>query len=400
MGYHGRVSATPTEPVSAERAHASRSTAKAWPEVARFFLRLGCTAFGGPAASIAIMEDEVVRRRAWVTREEFLDLLGTASLIPGPTSTELAIYLGYRRASWPGLVLGGVCFILPAALITLALAWAYVRFHALPQVAGVLYGIKPAIIAIVAQALWGLGRTAIKSRFLAGLAVVALVASFLGASPLATLLAGGLLALAAARAGQRKGPAVAAGMLGVGLAGPAVSVAAQVSLGSLFGAFVKVGALLYGSGYVLLAFLRADLVERLHWLTESQLLDAVAVGQVTPGPVFTTATFIGYVLAGWSGAGVATLGIFMPSFVFVAVGGLVLRRVRRSALARAFLDGVNVAALALMASVTWHFGRSALIDPITIVIAVGCLALLLRFRINSFWLVLAGALVGLVTNRG
>jgi chromate transporter len=372
----------------------------AYREVARFFLRLGFTAFGGPAAHIAMMEAEVVRGRAWVTREEFLDLLGAANLIPGPTSTELAIYLGYRRAGWPGLFLGGLCFILPAALITLGLAWAYARFHTLPSVTGLLYGIKAAIIAVVAQALWGLGRTAVKSRFLAALALLATMASFFEVNPLAILLAAGLLAMAAGKATQRTRfvvPAILGLGPGLGLAAPVVGtgILASVSLAGLFWAFLKVGALLYGSGYVLLALLRADLVERLHWLTDTQLLDAIAVGQFTPGPVFTTATFIGYLVKSWTGAGVATLGIFLPSFVLVAASGPLLKRLQKSAVARAFLDGVNVAALALMATVTWHLGRSALIDWPTVAIALGSLFLLLRFRINSFWLVLAGGVAGL-----
>ncbi|ATB48696.1 chromate efflux transporter [Corallococcus macrosporus] len=374
-------------------------------EVALLFLRLGFTGFGGPAAHIAMMEDEVVRRRRWLTRDEFLDLLGAANLIPGPNSTELAIHLGHRRGGWPGLLVAGVCFILPAMLITLAAAWAYVRFGSLPSAEGVLYGVKPVIIAVVLQALWGLGRVAVKTRVLAAVGVAAVIASALGVNELLVLLcAGVLMALwrggtrAAGAGGRQQGPGQM--MLGMPLAlqGLAAGAAGAVpfSLGGLFLFFVKVGAVLFGSGYVLLAFLRADLVERWGWLTETQLLDAVAVGQVTPGPVFTTATFIGYLLGGGVGAVVATVGIFLPAFFFVAVSGPVVPRLRRSWVAGAVLDGVNVASLALMAVVTWQLGRSALVDAWTVGLALLSAVLLLRFRLNSVWLVLGGALTGLL----
>ena len=373
-----------------KRAHAAR-------EVALFFLRLSLTAFGGPAAHIAMMEQEVVRRRAWLTREEFLDLLGAANLIPGPSSTELAIFIGYRRAGWVGLLLGGACFILPAALIVGGCAWAYVRFGALPQVASLLYGVKPVVIAIVLQALLGLGRSAVKSWALGAIAFGAVVASFAGVDALVVLAAGGTLAMIAKAVPERgglRGVAVPALSTLGRAATPAAAAVASASLLGLFMVFLKVGAVLFGSGYVLLAFLRADLVDHRHWLTESQLLDAVAVGQVTPGPVFTTATFIGYVLHGTTGALVATLGIFLPSFILVAVSGPLVRRLRSSRTAGAFLDGVNVASLALMATVTWHLGRSALTDLLTVAIAGSSALLLLKFRFNSAWLVLAGALAG------
>jgi chromate transporter len=373
-----------------KRAHAAR-------EVALFFLRLGLTAFGGPAAHIAMMEHEVVRRRAWLSREEFLDLLGAANLIPGPSSTELAIFIGYRRAGWVGLLLGGACFILPAALIVGGCAWAYVRFGALPQVASLLYGVKPVVIAIVLQALLGLGRSAVKSWALGAIAFGAVVASFAGVDALVVLAAGGTLAMIAKAVPERgglRGVAVPALSTLGRAATPAAAAVASASLLGLFMVFLKVGAVLFGSGYVLLAFLRADLVDHRHWLTESQLLDAVAVGQVTPGPVFTTATFIGYVLHGTTGALVATLGIFLPSFILVAVSGPLVRRLRSSRTAGAFLDGVNVASLALMATVTWHLGRSALTDLLTVAIAGSSALLLLKFRFNSAWLVLAGALAG------
>jgi chromate transporter len=374
--------------------------ARALRQLAFFFLRLGLTAFGGPAAHIAMMEQEVVRRRGWLSREEFLDLLGAVNLIPGPNSTELAIFIGYRRAGWTGLLLGGTCFILPAALTVAGCAWAYVRFGALPQVAFLLYGVKPVVIAIVFQALLRLGRAAVKSWMLGAIACGAVVASFAGIDALVVLVAGGALALIASALTQR----AAGGPHGVAVpalstlgraATPALATAAPASLLGLFAVFLKVGALLFGSGYVLLAFLRADLVDHRHWLTESQLLDAVAVGQMTPGPVFTTATFIGYVLHGATGALVATLGIFLPSFVFVALSGPLVPRLRRSRAAGAFLDGVNVASLALMATVTWYLGRSALTDWLAVALAGASAMLLLQFRLNSAWLVLAGALVGI-----
>ena len=298
------------------------------------FLRLGTTAFGGPAAHIAMMEDEVVRRRKWMTRDEFLDLLGAANLIPGPNSTELAIHIGHRQAGWPGLVVAGSSFILPAMLIVMAFAWAYVRYGSLPQVAGILYGVKPVIIAIVLHALWSLGRTAIKSKSLAVVGVIAVILTVLRMHELLVLFGAGLAAVVARTVvRQIKSITPPALMMLFQTAGGG---AASFGLLPLFLFFLKVGAILYGSGYVLLAFIRADLVERWHWLTEPQLLDAIAVGQVTPGPVFTTATFIGYVLGGTRGALVATLGIFLPAFFFVAVSGPLVPRIRRSPLAGHF----------------------------------------------------------------
>ncbi len=374
-------------------------------ELALLFLRLGFTAFGGPAAHIAMMEDECVRRRRWLSRDEFLDLLGATNLIPGPNSTELAIHLGHRRAGWAGLLVAGACFILPAALIVSSIAWIYVRFGRLPATEALLYGVKPVIIAVVLQALWGLGRAAVKTRLLAVVGLLAATASALGVDELFILFcAGAFMALwrlgerAMTRGGGSQGTSglfVGVPMLLPSVAAGAAS-AVPFSLGGLFLFFVKVGAVLFGSGYVLLAFLRADLVEQWGWLTEAQLLDAVAVGQVTPGPVFTTATFIGYLLGGPLGAVVATIGIFLPAFFFVAVSGPLVPRLRRSWAASAVLDGVNVASLALMGVVTWQLGRSALVDPWTVGLALVSAVLLLRFRLNSAWLVLGGGLVGLL----
>jgi len=383
------------EPLPAsERARAVRETAA-------YFLRLGLTAFGGPAAHIAMMRDEVVRRRGWLTDEEFLDRLGAANLLPGPSSTELAIYLGWRRAGAAGLVAAGVCFILPAFLLTLALAAIYVRYGRLPQAAAIFYGVKPVIVAIIAQALVGLARTALKSGTLAAVGAAALVAALAHVDALAVLAGGGALALAVRRArlmrhaGNGAQLAFAAPLVAtLGAAG-----AAAFSLTRLFLFFVKVGAVLFGSGYLLLAFLRADLVDRFGWLTSSQLLDAVAAGQITPGPVFTTATFIGYLLGGAPGAVVATVGIFLPAFVFVAASGPLVARARRSAGAGAFLDGVNVAALALMLLVSLQLARTACVDMVTVAVALGSLFCLQRFRTNSLWLLLAGAVLGFVRWR-
>jgi chromate transporter len=361
-------------------------------ELAWLFLRLGATAFGGPAAHIAMMQDEVVTRRGWMTKEHFLDLVGATNLIPGPNSTELAIHIGRERRGWAGLLVAGVCFIVPAVAIVLGIAWAYVRYGTLPAVDGVLHGIKPVIIAVVVQALWGLGRTAIKSVWLGALGAGALAASLVGVNELVVLAAAAVIVAIA----RGVGPRVRAGAwLGLPfLASGASAGTGALGLGALFGVFLKTGAVLFGSGYVLIAFLRADLVERLHWLTEPQLLDAVAVGQVTPGPVFTTATFIGYVLDGGAGAAVATIGIFLPAFVFVAASAPLLPRLRASAFAGALLDGVNVASLALMAAVALQIGRTAIVDVPTAVLAALGSVLLVRFRINSAWLVLIGGAAG------
>jgi chromate transporter len=379
-------------------------------EVALLFLRLGVTAFGGPAAHIAMMETEVVRKRRWITPERFLDLMGAANLIPGPSSSELAIFIGYERAGAAGLVAAGLCFVLPAALLTGGIAWGYVRFEALPQVGGLLYGVKPVVIAIVVQALWRLApKAAGKSWWLAGLGVLACAAAALGVEALAVMLGAG--ALSAIVFATRRKPAGDAGprspspLVALGASGGASATAAAVSataapagLAAIFLVFLKLGAVVFGSGYVLLAFLRADLVERLHWMTEAQLLDAVAVGQVTPGPVFTTATFLGYLLGGGWGAAVATVGIFLPAFALVGAIRPLVARLRASPGAASFLDGVNVASLALMAVVTVQLGRTALVDVPTIAVAGASALLLVRFGVNATWLVAAGAIVGLAAH--
>jgi chromate transporter len=380
---------------AATRAELAARTSLA--ELALLFLRLGATAFGGPAAHIAMMRDEVVRRRKWLSEERFLDLLGATNLIPGPNSTEMAIHIGWQRRRWSGLLVAGLAFILPAMLLTGALAWAYVRFGKLPQTAWLLWGIKPVILAVVLQALWGLAPTAARTWPLRILAVAAVTASALGLHELLILLGSGALA-AAPQLGRNHGGRSLRQVLPMA---PVVPVAAGVSLASavtlpgLFWVFFKIGSVLFGSGYVLLAFLRANLVQRLHWLTESQLIDAITAGQVTPGPVFTTATFVGYLLSGPTGALVATAGIFLPAFVFVALSGPLVPRLRASPAAAAFLDGVNVASLALIAVVTVELGRAAIVDLATALLGLIAAVALLRFRLNSTWLILGGATVGI-----
>ena len=378
-------------------------------DLAILFLRLGVTAFGGPAAHIAMMRDEVVDRRKWLTDAEFLDLLAATNLIPGPNSTEMAIHLGYRRAGIAGLALAGICFILPAALIVLPIAWAYARYGETPQAAWLAYGIAPVIIAIVVQALLKLGRAAVTGMAPALLGAAAAVLSIGGVNEL-LLLGGGAaagLAVAGARSlgsGRPNGGAaaaawavaVAAGGACLHAAGAATAAAAAVpvTLARLGLFFLKVGSVLFGSGYVLLAFLRADLTERWGWLTDQQLIDAVTVGQVTPGPVFTTATFIGYLLGGVPGAVLATVAIFLPGFVFVAITQPIIPKLRASTLMGGALDGVVAASLGLMLAVTWQLAQAAITDAATAGVAASAAAILVVWKPNSTWLILAGAVAG------
>jgi len=381
-------------------------------ELAALFLKLGAISFGGPAAHIALIEEEVVRKREWITRQQFLDMLGAANLIPGPTSTEMAINVGFVRAGWTGLCIAGASFILPAALITGAFAWLYVRFGTLAQATSVLAGIKPAVIAVIAIAIWRLGKTAVRGAGLAALGVVALAAFLLRINPIAILFVGGALGMLARRASTIR----AAGAL---LLSPRTSLLAQrpswrsfgiftlvsaaaapvvtrPSLGRIALFFLKVGAVLYGGGYVLLAFLDQGLVHQHAWLTEQQLLDAVAIGQFTPGPVLSTATFIGYILGGAPGAAVATLAIFLPSFFYVSLLAPVLFRLRQSPWMAAFLDSVNVCAVALMVGVTIRLATDALRGWPAWVIATTALAVLLRWKLNPAWVVLGGGIAGLL----
>lgn len=365
-------------------------------EVIRLFLRLGFTAFGGPAAHIALMRDEVVARRKWLKEQEFLDLLGATNLIPGPNSTEMAIHLGYLRAGLPGLAAAGASFIIPALLIVTVLAWAYVRYGTTPEANWLLYGIKPVVIAIILQALWNLGRQAVKGLLTGLVGITVLVLYLFGFNEIALLFGAALLVMILYGVQHRR----FSGLRSVWFF-PLISLKvflaqAPFSLPVLFFTFIKIGSVLYGSGYVLLAFLRADFVERLGWLNEAQLIDAIAIGQVTPGPVFTTAAFIGFLLGGVPGALLAALGIFLPSFLFVWLTNPYIPRLRRSPWTGALLDGANVASLGLMAGVTLQLGQVSLIDPLTILLALLSAFLLLRFKVNSVWLILGGGAAGML----
>lgn len=371
-------------------------------EVALLFLRLGAVAFGGPAAHIAMFRDEVVTRRKWISNQHFLDLLGATNLIPGPNSSEMALHVGYVRAGWRGLLAAGLGFALPATLIVLVLAVLYVEYGTTPAAEWLLYGIKPVVIAIIAQAMWGLLRTAVKGRLLAVIGAAVFALYLLGFNEIALLFGGGVVTMLVrngARLRRLRNGIGASAVASLGVPGalltPAASSSVAFSLGTLFLTFLKIGAVWYGSGYVLLAFLRNDFVERLGWLTSQQLLDAVAIGQVTPGPLFTTATFIGYVTGGLPGALLATVGIFLPSFVFVLATNPFIPRLRRSPWLSGLLDGVNVAALGLMAAVTLELGQDALRDGVTVALAASAAVLLVRFKINSTWLILGGGIIGL-----
>lgn len=369
-------------------------------EVCLVFLRLGTLSFGGPAAHIAMMEDEFVQKRQWLERGKFLELVGASNLIPGPTSTELAIYIGYLKAGWPGLIGAGVFFILPAMLIVLFLAHIYVLYGELPQVSFALYGVKPVIVAIIAQAIWNLGKTAVKDVPSGLIGGMALGLSFFVVNPLFLLMLSGVAMIAIKRAHKIKmnvffAPFLALVDVTKNEAAQAAA-GAKLSLAALFVTFFKIGAVLYGSGYVLLAFLWKDFVQNYQVLTSQQLLDAVAIGQVTPGPVFTTATFIGYVIAGIPGAIVATIAIFLPSFVFVPVISIFLSKIKNSAIASDFLAGVIVASLALMASVTWTLAMSSVIDWLTALLAMlSCIAIF-KYRVNTTWLIFGGGAIGIV----
>jgi len=356
-------------------------------EVALVFLKLGTIGFGGPAAHVALMRREFVEGRRWLDEDRFLELFGAANLIPGPSSTELGMMLGYLRAGWKGLLVAGACFIAPAMTIVLILAWAYVRYGSVPQTSWVLAGVAPVMLAIVGDALWQLGRRALKTLPLAAVGVAVLILYLLGGNPV-ILLFGGALVVMLGRNLRTTDTSAMLLPLGTG-------VSLGVSLRSLFFEFLKLGAVVYGSGYVLLAFLRTDLVQHLHWLSQGRLIDAVAIGQVTPGPVFTTATFIGYLLDGVPGGLVATAAIFLPSFVLAGIVYPLLPRVRRSRWAGAFLDGATVCGLGLMAGVTVQLGRAVIVDGFAAALTVVAFVILRRYQPNSAWLVLGGAVIGL-----
>jgi chromate transporter len=375
-------------------------------EVALLFLKMGCTAFGGPAAHIAMMRREAVEKRGWLTEQAFLDLIGATNLIPGPNSTEMAIHLGYLRAGLPGLIAAGACFIAPPMLLVLAAAWAYVRFGALPQLGWLMYGVKPVVVALVLQALWNLGRKGLGRPLEACLGIGALLAYFAGLSEVGILAAGGALAWLARAKEDQAGPAAPVrgmipGAFATSLAASAVPAASVASLPALpaailFLKFLKIGSVLYGSGYVLLPFLKAAFAGPGGPLTESRILDAVAVGQVTPGPFFTTATFIGYLLGGVTGGLLATLGIFLPAFILVAVTNPWIPRLRSSRGFGLALDGVNAASLGLMAGAAWQSGRAALIDGTTAALGAVALLMLLLRKTSSTWLIAAGGAIGIL----
>jgi len=367
-------------------------------QIALAFLKLGFTAFGGPAVAYAMMRQEFVTRRKWISDETFFDYLGIANLVPGPNATEMAILIGFKQAGWLGMVLAGICYILPAMVIVLSLAWVYVSFGTLPELEGILYGIKPVVVAVLISAIWSLLKP--RRRNLWGVIVVVGVfgAYLVGISPIILLLAGGGLVGLIDYFKQTGQPPK---MLFVWLPLPLGTIrglvqAAAYDLGELFLVFLKAGAFMYGSGYVLLAFIHEDLVIRLGWLTNSQLVDAIAVGQVTPGPLSTTATFVGYLLGGVPAALLATLAMFLPSFLFVGVIYYAVKNLRASDRFSGLLDGINYAALGLMAGVTWEIGGTALVDPLSTGIAAAALLLLLRFDLSAPWLILGGAVVGLV----
>ena len=386
-------------------------------ELATVFFRLGTVAFGGPAAHIAMMDDEVVKRRRWMSRENLLDLMGVTNLLPGPNSTELAIHIGYERAGWAGLFVAGSCFIFPALVLVWLLAAVYVRYQTVPEVGWLLYGIKPVIIAVVLRALWKLGKKAAKDAVTTAFGIGAIAAYFAGMNEILMLLLSGLLVMLI-KNWLSRGRTVGGFLLPLsgsfigsifsrlsvtgtlaqagGVTGSAAATTVSVGWVSVFLFFLKIGAVLYGSGYVLLAFLQRDLVEQQQWLTSQELLDAVAIGQITPGPVLTTATFVGYVVAGHAGAIAGTVGIFLPAFLLVGLVNPWVPKLRQSPWAGAFLDGVNAASLGLMAGVTYVLARAAVVDWPTLVLAGVSAIAVFRFKVNPAWLVLAGGALGFV----
>jgi chromate transporter len=346
-------------------------------ELAAYFLRLGVTAFGGPAAHIALMEEDCVRRRGWITHQRFLDVLGAANMIPGPTSTELAMHIGYSRAGWSGLVVAGACFIAPAAVIVGLLAAVYVNAGALPALDRALRIVKPVVVVVVASAVLSLARAIRWSGSMVAVAVFAIVMTMLGANEVIIIVLAGIIHMLA-----RVMPRSAA--------------MAVVPVPQVFAYFVKAGSLVLGSGYVLLPILRGDLVDRGRWITEAQLLDAIAVGQVTPGPIFTAATFIGYLVAGSPGAVAATIGIFLPAFIFSAISVRILDRLSREPLARSFLDGVNAAAVALIGAVVIGLAQHAIMNAVTACAAGAALLLVVFLRVNAAWVIVGAAALGLI----
>ena len=393
-------------------------------EVVKLCGKLGIIGFGGPASHIAMLEDEAVAQRKWLSREHFLDLVGATNLIPGPNSTEMMIHIGYHRAGWPGLLAAGISFVLPAVLLSTLIAWIYVKFGMLPAVQPFLMGVKPAVLAVILGALWRLGKTASKpkeaaqTRIALGIIGIAVaLAVYRGAPVIWSLIAGGLLGMLAMRAISGWSGAAALLALPALPALPegrnalpwadlspasalkwaallAAATAPALTLGALGLFFLKVGSVLYGSGYVLVAFLEDELVHEYGWLTQQQLLDAIAIGQFTPGPVLSTAAFIGYVLAEVPGAFISAAAIFAPSFLFVAILNPIVPRLRRSPWMAAFLDAVNVSAVGLMAAVLLRLTGDIVTAWPAAVIALLAAAAVLRWRVTSAWVVIGGALLG------
>ncbi|WBV55174.1 chromate efflux transporter [Chryseobacterium daecheongense] len=365
-------------------------------EVAGVFLKLGVTAFGGPAAHIAMMQQEVVTKRKWMSEEHFLDLIGATNLIPGPNSTEMAIHIGQERAGWKGLIVAGLCFICPAVIITLCFAWLYKEYGQLPQVQPFIYGIKPAIISVILSAVFPLAKKSLKTIPLWIIGISVLMLSFLGINELFLLFGAGIIAMLFAIIRQKN---TANSLIPITLLQiPDFSSLSQSNI-KLFLIFLKVGAILYGSGYVLFAFLDTELVGR-GLLTRQELLDAIAVGQFTPGPVFSSVTFIGYQINNWSGALVATLGIFFPSFIFVALLNPIVRMMRGSKIFSSFLDAVNIASIAIIINICYEMAKDSIADWKTIIIAVLCIILMFTFKkINSAWIVMLGAFLGYILQK-
>lgn len=377
--------------------HLPDSKKRALLEVFLSFLRLGFTAFGGPAAHISMFRQEFVKNRKWLSDEQFLDLLGATNLIPGPNSTEMAIHIGFLRAGWPGLLLSGFAFTLPAVLIVLVLSWVYVHYGTTPQATWLLYGIKPVMIAIIAQALWELGRKVLRNKIVIIIGVGVIGLYFWGLNEVLLIFLGGLILMLFQNWNRIKELNKKNIPLVIPFLPALANAVIPFSMTTLFLIFLKIGSILYGSGYVLAAFLRADLVVRLGWLTEKQLIDAIAIGQITPGPLFTTVTFIGYLLGGLPGSLIATLGIFLPSYIFVAISNPIIPKLRRSHWAGSMLDGVIVASLGLMAAVGWQLGVASIIDVTTAIVFLVSLYLIIRHRVNSAWLILLGIAIGFIS---
>lgn len=364
-------------------------------EIAALFFKLGIVAFGGPAAHIAMMEDEVVKKRKWMTAEHFLDLVGATNLIPGPNSTEMTMHCGYQRGGVLGLFVAGISFIFPAVVITGVLAYLYVQYGKIPAVEPFLYGIKPAVLAIIFGAIYKLGKKALKNNLLGLIGIAAIVANVLGLSEALVILGGGVLAiLLFFNKWSSSSANISIPILPLGFSH---LFFLSISNGNLFLIFLKIGAILFGSGYVLVAYLDGELVQQLGWLSRAELLEAIAIGQLTPGPVLSTSTFIGYLISGWKGAIAATLGIFLPSFLFVYLLNPLIPKLRSSKIASFFLDGVNIAAVAVMVVATFMLAKSALVNWQSILIAVLALVYFFGYqKSNVIWLVIGSSLLGYV----